>query len=462
MVEEPLYFGVDQERPHRLHRQRIILHRASMRRYVEEVLWPNGAEVDYIELDVFMQSTDIFDRLKKYDQLMFFDPINEQLTRRLLEVRRERDDLPAMEFLPNPTFYLQEQEVRAFLGQKHQDVFTDFYQWQRERFNILIGDDYKPEGGQWMLSAPKGGAADTADPPGMEVFGDNQWVAEAIAYVDEHFPNNIGETEFRWPTSHQEARAWLQDFLQHRLARYGEAPGSWDGSTLGFHSGLSVSLNIGLLSAPQVVEAALEQHRKDPVPLYCLEAFIRGVLGWREIARGDYVVRHQEALGGRQQSRRHMEESWYTGSTGLVPFDDTLRKLLQHGYAQPAERQMAVGLMKLCDIDPHDAVAWFGEMCLDAAEWQVIPNVRRAYDIHQGGHYVMTSDHVRKMTGYAKGEWCDVWDGLYWRFVERNRTALARNSKTKSLVHGLDKLDSDRHRIIRYRADDFLAQHTRV
>ena len=151
LVEEPLYFGRDQKNLRQLHKQKIILHRASMRRYVEEVLFPNKFDVDYVELDVFMSSGDVLDRVKKFDKVYVFDPVYEELTTRLLAARRERGDGLELEFLQSPNFYLTDQEVRQYFDDKHALPFADFYQWQRERFNILIDENYKPVGGKWMF-----------------------------------------------------------------------------------------------------------------------------------------------------------------------------------------------------------------------------------------------------------------------------------------------------------------------
>src|SRR5690606_21311308 len=73
MVEEPLYFGLDRDFTQRLHKQKFILHRASMRRYVEEVLWPAGYKVEFIDLDVFMKSGDVLDHVTGAEQLFVFD-----------------------------------------------------------------------------------------------------------------------------------------------------------------------------------------------------------------------------------------------------------------------------------------------------------------------------------------------------------------------------------------------------
>ena len=51
VVEEPLFFGTDSEYPMAFHKQKLVLHRASLRRYVEEQLWPNNIKAKYIHLN---------------------------------------------------------------------------------------------------------------------------------------------------------------------------------------------------------------------------------------------------------------------------------------------------------------------------------------------------------------------------------------------------------------------------
>src|SRR5688572_6978927 len=76
MIEDPLFFGNDQELPALMHKQKIILHRASMRRYVKEVLWPNDIDVEYIACDSLFATEDIFNRTHKSGRLCVFDPVH--------------------------------------------------------------------------------------------------------------------------------------------------------------------------------------------------------------------------------------------------------------------------------------------------------------------------------------------------------------------------------------------------
>lgn len=469
LVEEPLYFGVDQAQPLRLHKQKLILHRASMRRYAEEVLWPAGLDVDYVDLDVFMKSGDVLDRVRKFEKVYIFDPINEVLTSRLLTARRERGEGAELEFLQSPNFYLKDQEVRQYFGDKHEQPFEDFYQWQRERFNILIDENYKPVGGQWSFDdqerkkLPKG-----QELPSFAVYGDNKYVQDAIDYVNEHFPNNPGSTDFIWPTSHAEAVKWLDDFIAHRLDLYGPFQDALDGSAAWlFHSAISSSLNIGLLSPQQVVSAVLRRDAEEPVGLPSLEGFIRQVLGWREFVRGEYVVRGNVLRKSNVfKQQRKLAPAWFSGDLGIPPFDDIAKKVQAHAYAHHNERLLVAGnLMLLCEIHPDDVYKWFSELFIDASDWSVIPNVYGMSQFADGQGlaakpFVSASNVIVQLGNYERGLWSDIWDGLYWRFIEKNSDTIKHNPRLRPMVQRLARLDPDHRRVISYRAEDFLSKFT--
>ena len=50
LIEEPLYFGTDREWPLAVHKQRLVLHRASMRAYAGE-LQGQGMDVRFIGMN---------------------------------------------------------------------------------------------------------------------------------------------------------------------------------------------------------------------------------------------------------------------------------------------------------------------------------------------------------------------------------------------------------------------------
>lgn len=470
VMEDPLYFGRDQQFPLQLHKQKLILHRASLRRYVEEVLWPADIKVEYIDLDVFMQSGEVLDRVKGAEQIFVIDPTDEVLTRRLLQARREREDLPNLTFLPSPNFYLKEAELRQFFREKHKQPFAEFYQWQRERFNVLIGEDYKPIGGKWCLDSgsPRKLPADLLL-PSFPVFGDNQYVADATAWVEEHFPENPGSTDFIWPTNHTEATQWLADFVANRLDSYATYAATIDPrSPWLFHSLLASSLNTGLLTPSQIVKAALERHASQPAPLESLELFIRQVLGWREFSRGQYLTSANELKNHNPYGhKRKLTAKWYQGTTGIPPFDDLVKKLQAHSYAyQSEQRTIAANLMLLSEIHPDEMYRWFSELSLDSFDWTTTPAVY-GEQLFAGGSAesvppIGPSLDLLAVSPYEHGIWADVWDGLFWRFVEKHQTALGKDPHTRHWVGQFKKLDDDYKRIVHYRAEDFLNQTTTV
>lgn len=125
--------------------------------------------------------------------------------------------------------------------------------------------------------------AERYHPPAVNLPVKNKWVTEARESVRTDFGSNYGEDEnFTYPTSHTEARAWLNDFLEHRFADFGQYEDAISAhETVLFHSVLTPMLNIGLLSPREVVNAALRH--ADRVPMNSLEGFLRQVIGWREV-----------------------------------------------------------------------------------------------------------------------------------------------------------------------------------
>ena len=426
MVEEPLLFGKDKQYPLYIHKQKLVFMRASMRRYVEEILWPAGYEVDYVEFHQLQETGDIVNKLVHAEKITYFELNDDVIGRRLDSSIAGLAHKPTVERVRSPNFYLSRGEVEDFFANKSKSVFTTFYQWQRERFNILINPDtYKPIGGKLSFDTenrkrlPKGHT-----PPSFQVYGSNNFVHEAKEYVQKHFSENPGSAEdFPWPTNHQEASDWLDEFLKSRLDDFGTYEDAIDAqSPWVYHSGLSPLINAGLLQPNEVVERALARHNKKAVPIASLEGFIRQILGWREYIRGMYIKQHvQMRTSNTFGHNRRLTNDWYTGNTGIKPVDDVIKKTLTRGYAHHIERLMIIGnIMFLCDFHPDDVYRWFMEMYIDAYDWVMVPNVYGMSQYSDGGSmvtkpYVSSSNYILKMSHYEREEWCDIWDGLYWQ-----------------------------------------------
>lgn len=89
------------------------------------------------------------------------------------------------------------------------------------------------------------------------------------------------------------------------------------------------------------------------------------------------------------------------------------------------------------------------EMYVDGAEWVMGPNVYSRGQMSEGGifatkPYICGSNYMLKMSNYKPGEWCDVVDGLYWRFLSKHRLKLQTNPRMTMMYSVLDKMDSTR------------------
>jgi deoxyribodipyrimidine photolyase-related protein len=294
-------------------------------------------------------------------------------------------------------------------------------------------------------------------------------VRDVVALVGRTFDGHPGKaSQFWWPTTRAQARAWLDDFLARRLADFGpyEDAISQRSDTV-FHSVLSPLINIGLLLPDEVVDGVLAHAREHEIPLASVEGLVRQVIGWREFVRGVYrQFSEQQESANFWSHERGLTKHWYEGTTGIPPLDDTIRTAQRLGWTHHIPRLMvAANLMTLCEIEPRAAHGWFMEMYVDSSEWVMGPNVYGMGLFSDGGvfatkPYICGSNYLLKMSDYKKGDWCDTVDGLYWRFIDRHRSFFEGNARLALMPRALDRLDDARRDRIFTAAEAFLEDFT--
>jgi len=104
-------------------------------------------------------------------------------------------------------------------------------------------------------------------------------------------------------------------------------------------------------------------------------------------------------------------------------------------------------------------------MYVDSSDWVMGPNVYGMALFSDGGlfatkPYICGSNYLLKMSDYGKGEWCDVVDGLYWRFIDKHRDYFAANPRLAMMARMLERLKPERRQRIFTAAEGFLAAHT--
>ena len=287
-----------------------------------------------------------------------------------------------------------------------------------------------------------------------------------------HFSDHPGELGSLWiPFDHAGAVAWLERFLAERLGGFGpyEDALSHSHDTL-HHSLLSPLLNLGLLTPAEVIEATLRQPQGDkPLPIASLEGFLRQLIGWREFVRGiDREHGERQASSNFWNHQRQLAPCWNDGSSGLPPLDTAIQRLNRLGYNHHIERLMVISnLMLLCEIEPREVQRWFMERYLDSYEWVMGPNVYGMGQMSDGGifatkPYICGSNYILKMGDFKRGPWCGIWDGLYWRFIERHRDFFRANPRLSMMVSLLDRIEPARRQSLAAAAETFLAHATMV
>jgi deoxyribodipyrimidine photolyase-related protein len=114
--------------------------------------------------------------------------------------------------------------IRDFFKNAEHYSQTRFYIAQRKRLNILLEADGRPAGGRWSFDPqnrrrlPPGLAV-----PGLPRFSPDAALAKAITEVKKRFPDHPGSAAgFFYPLNHEQARRWLEHFLEHSLSRFGD------------------------------------------------------------------------------------------------------------------------------------------------------------------------------------------------------------------------------------------------
>ena len=164
--------------------------------------------------------------------------------------------------------------------------------------------------------------------------------------------------------------------------------------------------------------------------------------------------------------KRKMKKSWYDGSTGLDPLDHAINNAKNYGWSHHIERLMILAnIMNLCEINPKQVYKWFMEMFVDSSDWVMAPNVYGMGLFSDGGifatkPYICGSSYFLKMMHFKKGPWCDVMDGLYWKFIDRHKKFFLKNPRLAMMVRVSEKMNKDRKTRIFKAANNFIKENT--
>ena len=349
-----------------------------------------------------------------------------------------------------------------------------FYRELRQRHGVLMQDG-QPAGGQWNFDADNRESFGAKGPgllPPRTTFEPDALTRQVIALVNTRFAQHPGTLDsFAWPVTREQALQALQRFIAERLPLFGRYEDAlWPGEPWLYHSHLSAALNLKLLTAREVVQAAENAHLAGHAPLPSAEGFIRQILGWREYVRGIYWTQMPSYVARNALDAQQDLPAWFwTGNTDMACLKDAITQTLEHGYAHHIQRLMVTGLYALLlGVRPQQVHEWYLSVYVDAVEWVELPNTLGMSQYGDGGlmaskPYVATGKYIQRMGGRCKGCRYDPglregdnacpYTTLYWDFLMRHQPLLSKNARMALQVKNVDRMTDSQRQAVVQRAD---------
>lgn len=416
LYEHPLFFRKN------IHIFKLILHRLSMLSYYDE-LQKKGFTVTYIT----------YTQEPPSNVSHIYDPANHKIEKQF----------KAAQIHPSPLFLHTRDDLNEYHTQTNKPLFHhSFKVWSVQRLNVPhMEKSYDTENRAKM---PKG----TPIPCNITFRIPLRDLQDAKAYIDSlgipyksSFTANT--STFLYPTNRKQALALLDHFIEHKLQHFGKYQDSMVAHTPIlqsplFHSMLSSSINIGLITPKEIVQRMLrEKPSKTGINSY--EGFLRQIVGWREYMRYAYQFHYPTIIRSNHfgNTNRLSKAWWDLQPVGILPIDDCMDKLNKTGYLHHIERLMVLlNWMVLTETHPKQMFEWFNDMFIDAYDWVMLANVYIFSYSHEGSRkpYISSSNYIVKMSDYGgikereKGDggcgWREEWDSRYRQFIRKKKEKL--------------------------------------
>ena len=461
LLEESLFF-----KQFNFHKQKIAFHRASMK-YYEDFLLKMGKRVHYIESMQKLADVRYFieNQISNgTNEINFYDPVDNWLSKRIYSFSNQ----VKLKSYENPLFINDNMDLLHFFKpEKKFFAHAVFYKQQRKKLNILMNADSTPVGGKFSFDEDnRKKYPNDLIPPELDLPPNTDYWKESLSYVKKHYPRNFGSLskDGFFPITHQQSYDWLDQFLEKRFSEFGDYEDAIVSEhTFLNHSILTPALNSGLISPKYILDVVQKYAKKNDIKINSLEGFIRQIIGWREFIRGMYVVKGTSSRNKNfWKFNRKIPKSFYDGTTGILPVDDSIKKTEKYAYCHHIERLMVLGnFMLLCEFNPNEVYRWFMEVFIDSYDWVMVPNVYGMSQFADGGYfatkpYISSSNYIKKMSNYKNGEWSKIWDGLFWNFINNNSEFFKSNQRLSMMFHTFNRMKDETKKNHLKTASDFL------
>ncbi|MEE4639920.1 MAG: cryptochrome/photolyase family protein [Wenzhouxiangella sp.] len=463
----------------RHHGQKIALVFSAMRHFREE-LRGEGWTVAYHEFDPGSEVRSFTDLVRSAVESDTGDEIVVSWPgewRVLEEIRAWEQQLGVpVTVLPDRRFLNPLEDFESWAEGRKQLRMEFFYRQMRRRTGLLMDGD-EPVGGSWNFDADNRKRW-RGDPPSASPmrFTADETTEQILALVSEHIPY-FGLLEgFDYPVTRTQARRALTHFISSALPNFGDFQDALpDEEDYLFHSRLSSSLNLGLLSPMEVCEAAEKAWKSGHAPLNAVEGFIRQVIGWREYIRGIYWLKMPDYAEQNSLDNDQPLPDWYwTGKTHMRCLERAIDATRRNAYAHHIQRLMVTGnFALLLGVVPKEICEWYLAVYADAYDWVELPNTLGMVMHADGGllaskPYAASGKYIQRMGDHCAncrykvsetvGEDACPFNALYWDFLDRHRARFEPNPRMKMMYRNVDRMEPDRLDAIRKRAEEIRAK----
>ncbi len=348
-------------------------------------------------------------------------------------------------------FYSTRNELKDLFEGKKMYLMETFYRYMRKKHDVLIVDGDKPLNGKWNFDEDNRQKLPKHHQPiAPLVFTNNvRKIEEEIKIANIKTIGTVDSQNFIWPINRVQSLLLLDFFTENCLPLFGTfqdamAPNEWSI----YHSRLSFSMNIKLLSPKEVVDKAIQVYLNNPskMEFHQLEGFVRQIIGWREYMRGIYWLKMPEYATLNYFENSEPLPTWFwTGKTKMNCLKNAIHQSLDFAYAHHIQRLMITGnFALLAGVHPNEVDAWYLGIYIDAIEWVEITNTRGMSQFADGGivgtkPYVSSATYIHKMSSYCTGCFYDKskktgdkacpFNSLYWNFYDKHEAKLAKNPR---------------------------------
>lgn len=367
-------------------------------------------------------------------------------------------------------------EASEFFGDKKW-LMERFYRHMRVKHQILLDEKQQPLGGQWNYDKEnrKKWNGKPLAPEDTRPLHDHSELWAEIASQEIATMGEPSAEVFRWPINRTESLAVLDHFITYNLVNFGAYQDAMhtDNFRL-FHSLISFSLNVKMLSPAEVTAKAEQAYIDKGYPLAAVEGFVRQILGWREFVRGFYWAHMPEMEQANFFGHDKPLPSWFwDGNTKMNCLKHSIKQSLDHAYAHHIQRLMVIGnFALLMGFNPNEVHHWYLGIYVDAFEWVEMPNTIGMSQYADGGllatkPYVSSASYINKMSNYCGdcryshktriGDNACPFNSLYWDFFQKQKEKLANNPRLGIVNMQLEKMSDEDKVAISYQANLYIS-----